>query len=74
MSSHTQATPTTVTSSILVQAPIERAFTAFTEEFDRVKPRDHNMLAVDIAESVFEPRVGGRVYDRGVPMGPRAGL
>ena len=24
------------------------------------------MLGVDIAESVFEPHVGGRVYDRGV--------
>jgi uncharacterized protein YndB with AHSA1/START domain len=24
------------------------------------------MLAVEIAESVFEPRVGGRIYDRGV--------
>ena len=24
------------------------------------------MLGVDIAETVFEPRVGGRIYDRGV--------
>ena len=24
------------------------------------------MLAVDIAESVFEPREGGRIYDRGI--------
>jgi uncharacterized protein YndB with AHSA1/START domain len=65
MSSHTQATVTTVTSSIVVEVPIERAFEAFTKEFDRVKPREHNMLAVEIAETVFEPRVGGRVYDRG---------
>ena len=50
----------------MVQAPIERAFKVFTEDFDRVKPREHNMLPVDIAETVFEPHVGGHVYDRGV--------
>jgi uncharacterized protein YndB with AHSA1/START domain len=66
MSSHTQAPATTVGSSIVVDAPIERAFKVFTEEFDRIKPREHNMLAVDIAETVFEPRVGGHVIDRGV--------
>jgi uncharacterized protein YndB with AHSA1/START domain len=61
-----QAQATSVHSSIVVEAPIERAFKVFTEGFDRIKPREHNMLAVDIAETVFEPRVGGRVYDRGV--------
>lgn len=66
MSSHTLSTTTTVRSSIVVDAPIERAFKAFTEDFDRVKPREHNMLAVEIAETVFEPYVGGRVFDRGV--------
>ena len=48
-----------------VDAPIERAFRVFTEEFDRIKPREHNMLRVEIAETVFERYVGGRVYDRG---------
>src|SRR5437764_15223750 len=66
MSSHSQATATTARSAIVVEAPIERAFRVFTEDFDRVKPREHNMLQVDIAETVFEPRAGGRVYDRGV--------
>jgi uncharacterized protein YndB with AHSA1/START domain len=66
MSSDTQATSTSVHSSIVVEAPIDRAFRVFTEDFDRVKPREHNMLAVEIAETVFEPRAGGRVYDRGV--------
>jgi uncharacterized protein YndB with AHSA1/START domain len=51
---------------IVVGVPIERAFRVFTEEFDRIKPRDHNLLRVEIAETVFEPRVGGHVYDRGV--------
>jgi hypothetical protein len=49
-----------------VDAPVERAFRAFTEEFDRIKPREHNLLPVEIRETVFERRVGGRVYDRGV--------
>ena len=62
----TQAQDTTVRTEIVVDAPADRAFRLFTEQFDRIKPREHNMLAVDIAESVFEPRVGGRVYDRGV--------
>ena len=61
-----QAQDTTVRIEVVVDAPIERAFRVFTERFDEIKPREHNMLAVDIAESVFEPRVGGRVYDRGV--------
>ena len=38
----------------------------FTEDFGSFKPREHNMLSVDIAETVFEPRAGGRLYDRGV--------
>ena len=51
---------------IVVEVPIERAFSVFTEQFDSIKPREHNMLAVEIAESVFETREGGRIYDRGV--------
>jgi uncharacterized protein YndB with AHSA1/START domain len=62
----TQAAETSVRTSIVVAAPIERAFSVFTEEFDRIKPREHNMLGVDIAETVFEPREGGHIYDRGV--------
>ena len=62
----TPATDTSVRHSIVVEAPIEIAFSVFTEGFDSFKPREHNMLDVDIAESVFEPRVGGHVYDRGV--------
>jgi len=60
-----QAEGTTVRREIVVAAPVERAFRVFTERFDRIKPREHNLLGVPIAESVFEPRAGGRVYDRG---------
>ena len=62
----TETSTTAIQTDIVVDVPIERAFRVFTEDFDRIKPRDHNLLAVDIAESVFEPRVGGHIYDRGV--------
>jgi uncharacterized protein YndB with AHSA1/START domain len=62
----TQAQEASVRTQIVVEAPIERAFRVFTEDFDKIKPREHNMLDVDIAETVFEPRGGGRIYDRGV--------
>ena len=48
-----------------VDLPLERAFWTFAD-FDRIKPREHNLLDVDIAESVLEPHAGGAVYDRGV--------
>jgi hypothetical protein len=54
-----QDTATSVRRSIVVEASIERAFRVFTEDFGRFKPREHNMLGVEIAETVFEPRVGG---------------
>ena len=56
MTTNTQ--DTTVRTDVIVNARPERAFRLFTERFDRVKPREHNMLGVGIAESVFEPRVG----------------
>ena len=62
----TQAQDTSVRTEIVVDAPADRAFRLFTERFDRIKPREHNLLGIDIAESVFEPKAGGRVYDRGV--------
>jgi len=62
----TDAATTTVHASIEVEAPIERAFRVFTEDFGTFKPRDHNLLQADVAETVFEPRVGGSLYDRGV--------
>jgi uncharacterized protein YndB with AHSA1/START domain len=57
---------TSVKQSVVVEASIERAFKVFTEDFGSFKPREHNLLAVPIAETVFEPRVGGHIYDRGV--------
>jgi uncharacterized protein YndB with AHSA1/START domain len=62
----TQAQDTVVRAEVVVDAPLERAFSVFTEDFGSFKPPEHNMLAVEIAETVFEPREGGYLYDRGV--------
>src|SRR5258707_4586826 len=55
-----------VRKQVVVSAPVERAFTAFTERFGDFKPPEHNLLAAAIAETVFEPRAGGNIYDRAV--------
>ncbi len=55
-----------VKQSVVVEAPIERAFKVFVEDFGSFKPREHNLLAVPIAETLFEPRVGGYIIDRGI--------
>ena len=62
----TPSDATAVRHQITVDAPIERAFAVFTEDFGAFKPREHNLLGVEIAETVFEPRAGGHLYDRGV--------
>lgn len=65
----TEAADAVVRRDIVVEAPIERAFTVFTERFGDFKPKEHNMLGEPIAETVFEPKVGGHIYDRGVNGG-----
>jgi uncharacterized protein YndB with AHSA1/START domain len=62
----TESVPRAVSTQIVVDAPIQRAFDVFTGRFGDFKPPEHNILGVDIAESVFEPRVGGHIYDRGI--------
>jgi len=60
-----QETATSVQQSIVVQAPIDRAFAVFTEDMGSWWPADHHVLGAPLAEMVFEPRQGGSVYDRG---------
>jgi uncharacterized protein YndB with AHSA1/START domain len=60
----TQTESATVRRQIVVEAPIERAFAVFTERFGDFKPPEHNLLAAPIAETTFEPRVGGHIVDR----------
>ena len=49
---------------VVVNAPQAKAFAAFTGRFGDFKPPEHNLLAAPIAETVFEPRAGGHIYDR----------
>ncbi|AVT30698.1 ATPase [Plantactinospora sp. BC1] len=62
----TQGPEVVVRRQVVVNASLERSFTVFTERFGDFKPREHNLLGVAIAETVFEPKVGGHIYDRGV--------
>jgi uncharacterized protein YndB with AHSA1/START domain len=57
-------TETMVRKEIVVPASTEKAFAAFTERIGEFKPPEHNLLAAPIAETVFEPRVGGHIVDR----------
>jgi uncharacterized protein YndB with AHSA1/START domain len=61
-----QPTAMTVRHSVVVEAPIDKAFEVFTKGFGRFKPTEHNLLGLEIAETVFDGRVGGYLYDRGV--------
>ena len=60
------ATDTSVRASIVVDAPIERAFAVFTDGIETWWPPEHHILQADLAGMTFEPRAGGQVYDRGV--------
>src|SRR5712672_3535103 len=62
----TQEAAAGVPRHIVVEAPIERAFAVFTERFGDFKPPEHNLLGAATAETVFEPKVGGHIYDRAV--------
>jgi uncharacterized protein YndB with AHSA1/START domain len=57
---------TTVAKSIVVQAPIERAFRVFTEGFDSWWPRSHHIATAEMAKAIIEPRLDGRWYEEGV--------
>lgn len=60
-----QILDTSVHTSTIVEAPIEHAFKVFTEGMSTWWPADHHLLRGELAEMVFEPRVGGQIIDRG---------
>lgn len=60
----TSTNPTSVRKEIVANAAVDDAFRVFTERFGDFKPPEHNMLGKPIAETVFEARVGGHIYDR----------
>jgi uncharacterized protein YndB with AHSA1/START domain len=57
---------TSVVVSIDVDAPIARAFEVFTAQIGTWWSPDHHILQAELKEMVFEPRVGGNIYDVGV--------
>jgi hypothetical protein len=57
----------TVRKQVVVDTPIERAFTVFTDRFGDFKPPEHNLLGAPIAETVFEPARAGLCTWTGLP-------
>ena len=60
----TQADAAVVRKQVVVKAPIDWAFAVFTSRFGDFKPPEHNLLGAPIAETVFQPQVGGYIIDR----------
>lgn len=56
---------TAVVRAVTIPLAVETAFRVFVEQFDAIKPREQNLLAVPISETVMEARPGGRILDRG---------
>jgi uncharacterized protein YndB with AHSA1/START domain len=61
----TQVQETSVTTQTVVDAPIDHAFRVFTEGIGSWWDPNHHILEAELAEMVFEPRVGGHIIDRG---------
>ena len=68
-----QAADTSVRTSITVEAPIARAFSMFTDGIGSWWPPENHILQAELAEMVFEPHVGGHIYDRAWTEASRAG-
>jgi uncharacterized protein YndB with AHSA1/START domain len=62
----TTATDTAVRAEIVLDVPVEQAFEVFTADIGSWWSPDHHLLRGELAEMVFEPHVGGHIYDRGV--------
>ncbi len=63
MSTDTQ--PLSITATTTVEVPIEEAFRFFTEEISAWWNPDHHIIEAPLSHMVFEPFVGGNVYDVG---------
>ena len=61
----TDTQATAVSTSIVVDAPVERAFAVYTEDIGSWWPREHHIIQAPLSHMVFEPREGGCVYDVG---------
>lgn len=61
---NTEVEATSVSTAIDVEASAEHAFRVFTEGIGSWWNPDHHILEGELAEMVFEPRVGGHLIDR----------
>jgi uncharacterized protein YndB with AHSA1/START domain len=61
----TQATAPSITTSIEVNVPVEEAFKVFTEDMGSWWNPDHHIIDAPLERMVFEPRLGGHIYDVG---------
>jgi uncharacterized protein YndB with AHSA1/START domain len=59
----TQLAGSSVTTSTVVEAPIDHAFEVFTVGMGTWWPADHHILEGELKEMVFEPHVGGHIRD-----------
>jgi uncharacterized protein YndB with AHSA1/START domain len=62
----TSAEEAVVRKSILVRAPIDRAFSVFVEQMETWWPATHHIGSTPFEAIFVEPRVGGRWYERNV--------
>jgi len=58
-------TTTSITTSIVVDAPVDTAFAVFTTDMASWWPPEHHLLQGPLESMVFEARAGGRIYDVG---------
>ena len=63
MTTHTRATSVTATTT--VEVPIDHAFTVFTDGIGTWWNADHHIIEAPLSHMVFEPFVGGNVFDVG---------
>lgn len=62
---NTDTTSQTVTATTTVEVPIDEAFRFFTEEIGSWWNPDHHIIEAPLSHMVFDPFVGGNVYDVG---------
>jgi hypothetical protein len=48
-----------------VNLPVAQAFEFFTDSMSQWWPREYHIGQADMVDTVLEPRVGGRWYERG---------
>jgi uncharacterized protein YndB with AHSA1/START domain len=54
--------PAAIRKSLTVAAPPQKAFSVFTDGFDRWWPKSHTIGTATLKKAIIEPRQGGRWY------------